>query len=204
MTPSNQLSEQFKEVSRRQIVASGGLFITAGLAGCLGSGTTDNEATQTTVDEPPEALQIHDRALSSAFPFELVDPEADVENVGNHVTGEPLVAHAQYHDPRGSFGTHWHFDPLLVPNGETRRLRARFVYTDYSAVALTDDSRYRLRVSTPSDANTEVVDVTVNADIVSFSGESIGTTQRIFELWDTAGEIVQWATPPLEIVVNEQ
>jgi hypothetical protein len=131
-----------------------------------------------------------------------VDPAADVENMESHVTGEPLVAHVQYHDPRGSFGTHWHFDPILVAPGETRELRARFVYTDYSAVELGGDSRYKLRVMTPADANTGVVSIEITRDLVAITGESVGSTQRVFELWDRQAESVQWAAPPLEFEVQ--
>lgn len=192
------------QLTRRQLVTSGGVLLIAGMAGCIGSDTAEDDETPTVPEEPPSALQLNDRALSPAFPFELVDPNADVENIGSHVTGEALIAHVQYHDPEGSFSTHWHFDPLEVPLNDTRRARARFVYTDYTAVSLGGDSPYRLNTSTPSEANTEVINVTVDTDIVSFSGESVGTTERIFELVDTNAGNVDWATPPLEIVVSDQ
>ncbi len=204
------ISQKFKRrqacdgrLTRRRVLTSGGTVIAAGLAGCLGAGTSDTAGRQTTPSESPEVLQINDRALSSAFPFEFVNPTADVENVTSHVTGDALVAHVQYHDQGASFSTHWHFDPLNIPLGETRQLRARFVFTDYSAASLSGDSRYRLRVSTPNDANTGVITVAIDEDIVSFTGEAVGSTQRRFELWDTQAEIVQWVTPALKIEVSE-
>lgn len=190
-------------MTRRQIITAGGVAIAAGLAGCLGSDSNQTDGAETTTAEPPESLRVGDRALSSAFPVELVDPGADLTDIESHVTGAALVAHVQYHDPREG-GSHWHFDPLMVPLGETRRLRARFVYSDYSAVPLGSDSRYQLRVTTPSDANTGILSVTVEEDIVSLTGDTEGTTERIFELWDTTTESVSVATPSLEIVVEEQ
>lgn len=192
------------QLTRRQLVTSSGVFLLSGMVGCVGSNDTENDETPTVPEEPPPALQLNDRALSPAFPFELVDPNADVENIGSHVTGEALIAHVQYHDPEGSFSTHWHFDPLEVPLDDTRRVRARFVYTDYTAVSLGNDSPYRLNISTPSEASTGVINVTVDSDIVSFSGESVGNTERIFELVDTTEEIVDWSTPPLGIAVSDQ
>lgn len=176
---------------RRQFVGGlVGVGITLG-AGCLGSGTTDDE--DDAESEPDPDLVVGDQVLSSAFPVELVEPDAtDLEKQANV---EDVVAHLHWH---GEW-SHWHFAPLEVTEGEQRTVRVRFVDENYETLPIGADERFQARVELVEESPEGFLEFDLDDVLLELEGRAVGTGQLGFQLWRNDEPV--WEALPLDTEV---
>lgn len=129
-------------------------------------------------------LRLDSVVLSSAFPFELVEP----------ATGE-LVAHVHWHGEH----SHWHYMPLELPQSGTRTLRAKVLDDERDELALGGSEPYRLRATLTEDSPDALLSVDVSRDVVGFDGSSPAEGQIVFDLLELGN--LAWRSPPLTVVV---
>jgi hypothetical protein len=198
-----------RPVKRRRFICAAASGFGGGVAGCLGSERPqegdshehddhkhgDREADNEEVDP---ALRIGGTVLSDAFPIELVEP--DVEPFEGYATDEQRVANVHWH---GSEISHWHFQPVAVPLGGTRRVRTRFVDQNDRELQLGRSGAYRQSVHTADGTVEDLVSIGVEGAHVTFSGGSTGIGRVFFQLHDGNGETAGWTSPELEIEVTE-
>lgn len=184
--------------TRREFV--GGVAATgfALVAGCVGGGDEDDDETDTDGtgpdDEPHPELVVDGRALNSAFPLELVEPDADVEG---HATGEELIANVQWHE--NDRHSHWHRAPLSVPSGGTRRARVRFVDSNVEEIPVGAGGEFGVDVSLDEASPENFLAIEVDDDVLELTGEAPGDGKLVFDLL-REGEPV-WTAPPLDVEV---
>lgn len=163
---------------------------TVGLAGCLDGGPGDegpqdtdggsNGDSDRSLDDVDPALRVNDRALSSAFPVELLDPD----------TGD-VVANVHWH---GEY-SHWHFAPLEVPYDERRSLQVRVVDHDRDEIPLGEDQAYRVTVHRTEQTPEDLLEIEVDGETLEVYGTTRGEGKLLVRLWYDDEDV--WLSPPL-------
>ena len=164
------------------------------LAGCTGGGS---ERTETAEEPANPRLRVGDRALSSAFPVELVEPDAG--NIDAPAHGDARIGSVHWHEDERH--THWHFGPLEVPRGGTREVRIRYLDQDLETVPVGDGEPYRVDVSVVSASPEGLLSVEQDGDRIILDGEAVGDGRLGLEL-RCNGELA-WEAPELEVAVIE-
>ena len=202
------MNELVEPASRRRVLGAAtvvGAGLLAGCAGYLDGAAGDDEAgpgeadAEDGHDDHPEALRLNGRALSTAFPVELVHPDA--RGIRGHASSGELVANVHWHEHDAH--SHWHFQPLEVPAGGTRPVRIRFVDRDFEELSLGADEPYTVSIQLVEADPGGFLSWNVDGDVIEFTGDSVGEGKLVFELLADDGEAV-WSTPELEVEVLEE
>ena len=172
----------------------GGLFGLGAtlVAGCLEDDGADQESEADS--EPDPDLVVNGRALSSAFPLELVEPDAtDFDGQANL---EVVVAHVHWHGDDDL--THWHFTPLEVPEGERRAVRIRFVDENHETLPIGAGEPFHVEVELVEGPG-EFIGFDLDENVLELEGQAVGSGQLRFELWHDDEPV--WEVPPLDTEV---
>lgn len=187
-------------VSRRLFLAGSVSVVTAGAtAGCLGeNGEADSvEDDDGAEPEPDPGLVVNGRVLSSAAPIELVDPSFDEPE--GHAFGDPLIANVHWH---GEDFSHWHFMPLEVPVGGALVVRVRFVDVDRRALDIGDGGEFQIEVELVEEDPARFVGVSVEDDLVTFTGQEPGAGGVVFSLLQDGDPV--WSSDPADVIVPDE
>jgi hypothetical protein len=162
------------------------------VAGCVGGGS---EQTETAEGTPNPRLQVGDRALSSAFPIELVEPDAG--EIEGHARGDARIGSVHWHENERH--THWHFGPLEVPRDGEREVRVRFVDSDLEAIPLGDGEPFGADVFLAAADPEGFLSIEQAGGRITLAGEAVGEGRLGFELrYD--GDVA-WEAPELQTAV---
>ena len=173
----------------------GGLFgLGAALvAGCLGDNGDDHESEAES--EPDPELVVNGHVLSSAFPVELVEPDAtDFDGQANL---EEVVAHLHWHGDEDL--THWHFTPLEVPEGERRTVRIRFVDENHETLPIGADEPFHAAVELVEESPEGFLEFDLDEEMLELEGNAVGSGQLQFELRHDDESV--WEAPPVDTEV---
>lgn len=158
-----------------------------GLAGCVG-GSDDSGEEPTPTETIHPKLRVGDKALTDVFPVQLVDAQS-----------EDVVGEVHWH---GDEFSHWHFQPLEVPLGGFRNVRANFRDRSREPIPLGEDEQYHLDIKPAEESPSGIVRTEVNGNQITLEGTESGTATLIFHLVSD-GERV-WTSPLLEVEVADQ
>ena len=163
------------------------------VAGCLGDDGDDQDSEPDS--EPDPDLVVNGRALSSAFPVELVEPDAtDFDGQANLE-----VVAAQLHWHGGDDLSHWHFSPLEVPESERRTVRIRFVDENYETLPIGAGEPFHATVELVEESPDGFIEFDLDEDMLELDGQAVGSGQLRFELWHDDEPV--WEAPPLDTEV---
>ena len=174
----------------------GGLFGLGAtlVAGCLGNGGGDG-ADQESEAESEADLVVNGRALSSAFPLELVEPDAtDFDGQANL---EVVVAHVHWHGDDDL--THWHFAPLEVPEGERRAVQIRFVDENHETLPIGAGEPFEAGVELVEGPPEGFLGFDLDENVLELEGQALGSGQLRFELCHDDEPV--WEALPLDTEV---
>lgn len=178
--------------SRRAFASGLATAVVALMAGCVGGGS---EQTETAEGTPNPRLQVGDRALSSAFPIELVEPDAG--EIEGHARGDARIGSVHWHEDERH--THWHFGPLEVPRSGEREVRVRFVDSDLEAVPLGDGEPFGADVFLAAADPEGFLSIEQDGGQITLVGEAVGEGRLGFELRHDGD--VAWEAPKLDVAV---
>jgi len=170
-----------RRTSRRQFgaLAAGTVL----LAGCSSNGGGDEEEDSGTAVYPE--LRLNDRVLSAEFPVTFRNDE----------TGQ-RKAQVQGHPDN----IHWHYQPLEVPAGDRLTTRLELTDTQREPIEFGPGEAYQVDISLADDTPDDLVDITIEGDLVHFDGGSEpGFGFIVLDILED-GEIV-WTSPDLELEV---
>lgn len=180
--------------SRRTVLAGTSAFGSLAVLGCLGTGGDDRNDTDSADDG--SGSDGDGRSLREESPLELVEPDAPVGS--GLAPSNERITNVHGHGDH----SHWHFEPILVPHGDERTVRIRYLDEDVEPLPLGDGEPFQTTVDLVDSSPSGFLATSVDDDLVTFTGESTGDGSLRFELWRDDDRL--WESPLLAIEVGDE
>jgi hypothetical protein len=166
------------DLSRRRLL---GCCLTGGiaLAGCTGS----EPATDSDDSDGTEGPMVGDVELDSSFPIEIYD-------------GETRVAQIHWHGQLRN--SHWHQQPMTVPQGRWKAHDVRVNDTSGDPIPL-GDGRMALSITPTEETQDDLIDFRISGRQLETYGQKPGLGEYRLDVVD--GDQVLWPAPLLRIEV---
>ena len=168
------------ELSRRRLLG-GCLVGGVALAGCTGSST--ESATDDDSDGGTAGPMVGGTELNSSFPIEIYD-------------GETRLAQIHWHGQLSN--SHWHQQPMTVPQGRWKAHDVRVNDTAGDAIPL-GEGEMALSITPTAETQAELIDFSISGRQLETYGQERGLGEYRLELVE--GEQVLWPAPLLQIEV---
>ncbi len=172
------------KLSRRRLLGSclaGGVA----LAGCTSS-SPDSESDTDSSDGGTEGPQVGETTLSSSFPVEIYEGDSERRLVQIHWHGELS-------------NSHWHQQPMKVPQGRWTSYDVRVYNQNGDPVALGEGAEFSLRIRPTEQTQADLIEFDIAGRTLDANGQKPGLGEYRLELVD--GDQVLWVTPLLQIEV---
>lgn len=173
------------DISRRRLLGgclAGGIA----LAGCTSSSPESGSGTDDDSDGNAEGPQVGETTLSSSFPVEIYEGNSDTRLVQIHWHGELS-------------NSHWHQQPMEVPQGRWTSYDVRVYNQDGDPIPLGEGAQFSLAISPTAETQPDLIEFDIAGRTLDANGQKTGLGEYRLELVD--GEQVLWVAPLLQIEV---
>lgn len=175
------------DVSRRRLLGSclaGGIA----LAGCTGTDPgSESGAEDDTPDGNAEGPQVGETTLSSSFPVEIYEADSDTRLVQIHWHGELS-------------NSHWHQQPMGVPQGRWTSYDVRVHDQTGDPIPLGEGAQFSLAISPTEATQDDLIEFDIAGRTLDANGQKAGLGEYRLELVD--GDQVLWVAPLLQMRVS--
>ena len=183
MFPTTSLDKM--KLSRRRLLGSclaGGVV----LAGCTNS-SPESGSDDDSADGGTEGPQVGETTLSASFPVEIYDGDSDTRLVQIHWHGKLS-------------NSHWHQQPMAVPQGRWKSYDVRVHDQNGDPIALGEGGPFALTVRPTERTQSDLIEFEVAGRTLNANGQKPGLGEYRLELVD--GDQLLWVTPPLQMEVS--
>lgn len=169
------------ELSRRRLLGSC-LASGVALAGCTTS-SSEPAGGDNSGDGGKEGPQAGNTELNSSFPIEIYD-------------GETMLVQIHWHGKLTN--SHWHQQPMTVPQGRWKAHDVRVLDTSGEPIVL-GDSGMSLSITPTSETQDDLIEFRISGRQLEAYGQQVGLGEYRLELVE--GDQVLWPAPLLQIEV---
>ncbi|WP_436900454.1 hypothetical protein [Halovenus halobia] len=172
-------------LSRRHLLGSclaGGVA----LAGCTSSSPESESGGEDQPDSGTEGPQVGETTLRSSFPVEIYEGDSDTRLVQIHWHGKLS-------------NSHWHQQPMDVPEGRWTSYDVRVYDQTGDPIPLGEGAQFSLAISPTEETQDDLIEIEIAGRTLNANGQKTGLGEYRLELVD--GDQVLWAAPLLQIEV---